>query len=82
MTQWVIVAYLCSPLIAPSTATGCMFETFGPYPSEEVCFSANQSMPDPRTFTVRALVCTPLLAGQEGAGEPTPGSLWRYPSRQ
>jgi hypothetical protein len=47
MTQWVIVVYLCSPLIAPSTTTGCMFEAFGPYPSEEVCLSANQSMPDP-----------------------------------
>jgi hypothetical protein len=31
MTQWVIVVYLCSPLIAPSSTTGCMFETFGPY---------------------------------------------------
>ena len=39
MTQWVIVAYLCSPLIAPSTTTSCLFETFGPYPSEDVCLS-------------------------------------------
>jgi hypothetical protein len=28
MTQWVIVVYLCSPLVAPSPST-CFFETYG-----------------------------------------------------
>ena len=38
MTQWVIIAYLCSPLVAPSPTT-CL--TYGPYPSEEACRSSS-----------------------------------------
>jgi hypothetical protein len=76
MTQWVIVAYLCSPLIAPAATTGCMFETNGPYPSEEACLSADWPAPDSRTFTVRALVCTPLLAGPDHSDKPQSSGIF------
>ena len=62
MTQWVIITYLCSPVVAPSPTT-CLFETYGPYLSEEACRKAEDLLlhPDPRTFLVRALECTPVL---------------------
>ena len=84
LMQWVIVAYLCSPLVAPSTTTGCMFETFGPTRLKKSAPPLNQSMPpDPRTFTsMSAGKQHGLLAGQEGPGESHTRQPRRYPSRQ
>jgi hypothetical protein len=59
MTQWVIVVYLCSPLVAPSPST-CFSETYGIYQTEEACRKAEDLLlhPDPRTALVWRLECS------------------------